>query len=230
MSDDAQKTPFVKSMEKYVSQMFSYFHETLGKSYPAVVEEVDSTNTIVTVSIQVQDDVQQFPKVKCPLINPQYIRFPIAKGQKGVIFSADAYLGGMSDIGGGVATLSQQANLTNAVFVPLGNALLSPTDDAQATVLYGPNGVVAKTSDDNQTAKMVINTEGISFYWKGQLVLQINDNGILLSHPNGVQMLRSDSPFGVQIGLAGTIIDGKIFLPHVHTNVQTGPNDTGPVG
>lgn len=144
MTDNAQKTPFQRSMNRFAEQKALSAIQITGKSLPASVVAVDGS--IVTVKFEVQSKFT-LPNVTCPLIGPEWIRYPTQIGAKGMVISADAYLGGMSGLGDGVASLGLQSNLSALVFCPFGNKNWSKTDDPNAVVIYGPNGAVIRTQD-----------------------------------------------------------------------------------
>src|ERR1700743_7474 len=123
MTDNAQKTPFQRSMNRFAEQKALSAIQITGKSLPASVVAVDGS--IVTVKFEIQANTSNspftLPNVTCPLAGPECIRYPTQSGAKGMVVSADAYLGGMSGLGGGVASLGLQANLSALVFFPFGN-------------------------------------------------------------------------------------------------------------
>jgi hypothetical protein len=61
---------------------------------------------MVTVAFELHDTPYVFPNVTIPLFGPQYIRYPMQPGDKGIVIPADTYLGGVSGQGGGVADLT----------------------------------------------------------------------------------------------------------------------------
>ena len=111
---------------------------------------VSVKGAIITVKFEITDPVLTLPNVTVPLFGPEYIRYPIQPGDKGVVFSCDAYIGGMSGLGGGVASLTQPTNLSALVFFPIGNTQWV-TVDPQAVVIYGPNGVVLRDAQSQVT-------------------------------------------------------------------------------
>jgi hypothetical protein len=164
--DDAQKNPTIKSLQLYVQAMMDHFIETLGRSLPCTVASVDETGTVVTVNIEVQDPVLQFPQVTCPVLYPKYVRYPLKKGDPGLLVPSDVYLGGVSGLGGGTATMAAQGNLSAVGFLALGGAGLSPTDDPLAQVLSGDNGVILRddgtqgTGPNASNARIQVDAKG----------------------------------------------------------------------
>jgi hypothetical protein len=153
--ENVQKTPFSKGMNGFVDTKTATFGALQGKAYPASVVSMDKTNTIATVQIEVQDDTLTYPNIVCPVFGPQFIRYPLKKGDKGLVLSADAYMGGMSGLGGGNADLTQTGNLSNLVFFPCGNADFNNASNADKVVIgQGTKGVYLQ--DDAKIARVVI--------------------------------------------------------------------------
>jgi len=145
MSGNAQKTPLGVSLNRFARGKAQDAIQNLGKSLPSSVVSV--RGSVVQVKFEIQSSFT-LPNVTIPIIGSEYVRPPIQPGCKGVVLAADAYLGGMSGIGGGVASLTPTANLTSLVFAPIGNDGWT-TVDGNAVVIYGPNGVVLKSQDGN---------------------------------------------------------------------------------
>lgn len=149
---NAQKLPLALSLNRLAERrVFDVLHNT-GKALPCTVVAV--SNSIVTVNFEIQNAPFTLPQVTCPMFGPEYIRYPTQVGDKGVVFAADAYLGGVTGLGGGVADLAIRGNLSCLVFFPVGNSGWSSTDDANLLVLYGPDGAVMRTKDS--TCKIAV--------------------------------------------------------------------------
>lgn len=216
MNENA-KTPFGDSLNRFTSGKIGDAANLIGKSFPASVIAVNPNKTIVSVKFEVKLDTP-IPMIQCPVGTSEYVRLPIQKGDKGFVIPADIYMGGMSGIGGGVATLDQQPNLTNLVWFPCGNIDFSDRGDNDMLVGYGPDGVVL--SDKDKVIEFRLSKQdGLIIKWHGQTLMTINNSGVSLGFQN----------FGIDINGSGTIIDGVNFLPHQHNNVQNGPNNTGAV-
>jgi hypothetical protein len=154
MSGNAQKTPFVKSLNDFVEEKGRVANQLLGKAFPASVVSVDETNTIVTIKFEMQSDIFTLPQVTCPVFGPRYIRYPLQPGDKGLVLPSDFYLGGMSGLGGGTAQFEQQSNLSNLVFFPIGNTDFEPVDDPTLVDINGPEGVALY--DDEETVIVIL--------------------------------------------------------------------------
>lgn len=157
MADNVQKTPFAYSINRFGAKKARDAISILGKSLPASVVSV--TGSIVKIKFELTSPFT-LPQIVVPLWGPEYIRYPTQVGDKGFVIPADAYLGGMSGLGGGIADLALLANLSALVFVPIGNSNWTATDDPNATVIYGPNGVVLRTQDSS--VKIVLTPSGIA--------------------------------------------------------------------
>lgn len=216
---DNLKTPLGDNLNRFVSGKTQDISNLAGKSLPASVVAVDPTGTIVTVKIEIQS-TQQFPQVTCPVGCSQWLRHPVQAGDKGLLVAADAYMGGMSGLGGGVATLAQLPNLTTLVWFPVGNAnftALRP-EEQNKPLINGPQGVFLK-STGNEIEFDLDKDNGLIIKWRGQPLVALNGEGISLTL-NG---------HGIQITNDGTFIDGVKFLTHEHSGVTPGSGNTGPV-
>jgi hypothetical protein len=138
----AQKTPLSRTLSLYVDGMIRKEIDKLGRALPCQVVSVDGA--VVTVSFQIAG--VQIPQVEMPLFGPEYIRYPIQANDLGVCFPVDTYIGQVSGLGSGQASLTRRANLSTLVFFPIGNANWSAVDP-DAVTIYGPNGVVLRDSD-----------------------------------------------------------------------------------
>lgn len=194
---DGLKNPLMESMNRVSIQRASDALELQGMALPCHVTAVQGQ--IVTVAFDVVTD-QTLPSVTIPVAASPYFWQPVQIGDKGVTVPADAYLGGVSGLGGGTAQLAQQpANLTALVFVPVANKAATVPDSAQA-VVQGANGVLLRALT-------------------GSTKIDITPDGITLS-AGGHEIV---------IGAAGVVIDGKTFLTHQHLGVQTGSGESGGV-
>lgn len=144
MPDNALKTPFGKRINELATERAQNEILLSGRALPCTV--VSGNGRFVVVNFEVQSQFT-LPQMQVPVASAEYFRAPIGPGCRGFVTSADYYLGGMSGLGGGVATLAAQGNLSNLVFVPIGNTGW-PDVPAGFAVVYGPEGVILRTSDD----------------------------------------------------------------------------------
>jgi hypothetical protein len=198
VADNAQKTPFGQSLNRWGTAVAQSAIEVLGKSLPAIVSKV--AGAIVTVNYQVTGK-QVLSQVSMPVLGSRYLRLPFRAGAKGMTISADAYLGGMSGQGGGTADLTQQGNLATSAWSPVGSTDW-PSVDPNTTVIVGESGGVLIKDSEIGSSTLAITGSSITLSAGGHTVV---------------------------INATGVVIDGKIFLLHEHTLVQTGTSDSGPV-
>jgi hypothetical protein len=147
MTNHALKKAFAQSIHPFAQKKALDQIQLTGKALPCSVVSVQGA--IITVKFEIQD-IYTLPNVTVPLFGPIYIRYPIQKGDKGMVIPADAYLGGMSGLGGGTANLTRRGNLSALVFLPIANTDWA-TVDPQSVTIYGPNGVVLRDTDSHTT-------------------------------------------------------------------------------
>jgi hypothetical protein len=193
---NAQKLPLQRSLSDIARVRAGNRVATTGKTYPCSVTAVHGS--IVTVKFEINQPPFTLPPATMPVFGPEYIRYPIQVGCKGMAIAADAFIGAMSGLGTGVADLSEQPNLSALMFMPVGNVDFSPVD-GQAIVLYGPNGCVLKAMSGLANITLTPN----------QITLSVGSVSIVIDGSN-------------------VTIQGKPFLPHTHGGVVTGgANTTG---
>lgn len=179
MPNDAQKLPLSRTMEQWGGRKWQAAQDLLGKSLPASVVKVVSSG-IVTVKFELANVPFTLPQITVPFLGSEFVRIPIQVGMLGWVMSADAYLGGVSGLGGGTADLSPLPNLANLVFSPVGNSAWSATDNPNAVVIYGPDGAIVRTVD--KSSMLTVTKEENSWLSpatapvtiKGNLVVQGN--------------------------------------------------------
>ncbi|QXY99488.1 hypothetical protein [Enterobacter hormaechei] len=143
-----QKLNFGRNMNRFAEQKFQEAFQAAGKILPASI--VEQKGKMVTVSFELTDTPYVFPQVTIPLFGPQYIRYPMQPGDKGIVIPADTYLGGVSGQGGGIADLTPPANLSALVFLPISNTEWENVDGNVVTI-YGPEGVTIRDQGSNTT-------------------------------------------------------------------------------
>jgi len=190
-----QKTPFARTITNKVQNEIADAGQLDHQSLPCRVIAVQPSGS-VTVAFEIAGPIA-LPSVTIPQEISRYWRPPTQVGDKGVARAADAYLGGVSGLGGGVAQyMRKDANLSNLVFSPISNASF-PTVDGNANVLTAPNGAVIK--DDTGASVFTLTPTSITMSCGGHSIV---------------------------ISSAGVVIDGKAFLTHVHGGVSFGGSDT----
>lgn len=210
-----QKTPLSRTLNLFAQKKAFDEIEKRGKALPGIVESV--AGAIITVDFQVSGVT--LPKVAMPLFGPEYIRYPIQKGDKGVAFPADVYLGGMSGLGGGTADTTLRGNLSTLVWFPVANKAWTapPGSDANTLAMYGKAALLLLDSIANHgSVKLTASNIVITF---GTATITLNSSSITLA--KGSSSIVIDS--------SGVKIMGKDFLTHAHLGVQTGVGTSGPV-
>lgn len=142
------KLNFASSMNRFAERKIENALQKSGKVLPASV--VKQTGNMITVSFELRDIPYVLPQVTIPLFGPQYIRYPMQPGDKGIVIPADTYIGGVSGQGGGIADMTPPANLSALVFLPISNTEWQGVD-GQVVTVYGPEGVTLRDSSSNTT-------------------------------------------------------------------------------
>lgn len=211
---DSLKLPLALSLNDFARKKVFDQLQIEGKALPATVVSV--AGSIVTVEFAVTS-LYTLPQITCPLFGPEYIRYPIQKNCRGVVFAADVYMGGMSGLGGGTADLSQRANLTTLVFFPCGNVDFFEVDP-NALVAYGPNGVVLR--DQGGASTLTLTPTDLTT--NTPETVTINAGTSITLNVGGINIV---------INSEGVFIQGILWLPHTHGGVVTGgANTTGVTG
>lgn len=222
----AQKTPLSWSLPALVDKKIREYIGQLGSSLPGHVLAVNGA--IVTVAFDVTPGVL-LPQVTLPLAGPEYVRMPIRAasddyaGDLGVCMPINAYIGATSGLGTASQTSLAQANLSNLVWFPIGNKNWSEVDP-NAVTLYGPNGVV--TRDTESKSVTTLTPDGITTTTQGTYDVTSNDDASISADTS---LTLTGGGHSIVISDAGVEIDGVLFLPHTHSLVQTGGDDSGPV-
>jgi len=192
------KNPLGSSLNDLARQAALQAINQAGAALPCSVVEVVSSG-IVTVKFEVNAAPYTLPQVTIPIEYPEYIRYPIKVGDNGMVFPADARLGGITGLGSGIPSLNKPGNLSALSFVWLGNTGWSPADDPQAVVIYGPHGAIIR--DTGANCVMTVAPSGVTISGvAGSLVTTGN-----ISAGNG-----ASGTFTAQTGQVITVQDGII--------------------
>jgi hypothetical protein len=175
MSGNAQKTPFAATINRFAEKKVADAIALLGKALPASVVSV--AGSIVTVKFEMNAAPFTLPQVTVPIAGPEWIRFPTQAGDKGVVFPASVEIGNISGLAEVTPDWTAPASLSALTFFPIGNKTWSVTDDSNAVVVYGPNGVVLRTRDG--AAKITISSTSIIANFNGKK-FTLNSSGLTL--------------------------------------------------
>jgi|SRR5581483_1028319 len=234
MADNAQKTPIARSLEAFGHRKVLGVLAQVGKALPASV--VSRVGQIVTVKFEITttpNSPYTLPPITVPLVGSQYVRLPIQPGELGMVMTADAYLGGMTGLGGGTADLSRHANLSCLVWTPLANKNWTPAIDDDSLELIGPNGVILH--NNAKTAILKVTTAECSWTPPPGIPIQLNGNVVLngnLQINGSIQNLTGGTYAG-DLKTSGNVIAGvgtgdQVGLKtHTHGGVSTGSGTSG---
>lgn len=205
-TSNAQKTHLGRTLNRFAERKVAEAIQLTGRGLPCSVVSV--AGSIVTVKFEVNAAPFTLPNVTVPVGMPEYIRLPLQAGDKGVVLSADAYLGGVSGLGGGTADLSLRANLSCLIFFPIGNANWSAAVDANALCLYGPDGAIIYSTDKTAMLK-VTKTENS---WTAPIAAPATIKGDLVVEGNikfsGALQATDGSTYGGNIQTTGSVLAG----------------------
>lgn len=212
MADSYIKKPLGQSLNDLSTKRAEDAIQLLGKALPATVASVNKAGTIVTVKFEMAAIPFTLPQVKMPVLTTEYFRAPIQVGCRGFVIPGDAYLGGVSGLGGGTADLTTQSNLGSLVFAPIGNMDFQNVDGNVATV-YGPAGVTLRTQDS--AVRLLLTPSGVTILVGGGTVA-VTAGGVAIS--------------GLTVTVTGgdVIADGISLKTHRHGGVQAGSGTSGP--
>ena len=244
MADNAYKKQLGQSLNALSTERALNEIYRTGQGLPCHVTtvQVGADNcAVVTVQFDMTDIPFTLPSVSMPVFGPEYVRYPIQIGDKGMAVSADAYIGGVSGLGGGTADLTRRANLTTLVFMPMGNVAWSNVDPNAVTV-NGPNGVVTRDAQSKSVTTLTpqgittqtvggigVNADqDISERALGQILIQAGTSMLLKAGTNLTMQdaNHSTSPSGMNAAWAALV---AWINTHDHTNGNAGANTGAPV-
>ncbi|HED1419968.1 TPA: hypothetical protein R4S64_001950 [Kluyvera georgiana] len=143
-----KKLSFAGNMNSFTENKIASASQMAGKILPGSV--VSRSGNMITVQVLLRDTPYVIPHLTVPLFGPEYIRYPMQPGDKGILIPADTYLGGISGLGGGTANLTTPANLSALTFLPISNTEWESADPNVLT-MYGPEGVTIRDKKSNST-------------------------------------------------------------------------------
>ncbi|ENF1920433.1 hypothetical protein ABQI47_005748 [Klebsiella michiganensis] len=222
-----QRLNFAKSMNNFAEEKIAEAMQLVGKVLPATI--VRQSGKMVTVSFSLTNIPFTLPQVTIPLFGPQYVRYPMQPGDRGIVIPADTYIGGMSGLGGGVADLTQPANLSALVYLPISHTEWQDVD-GQVVTVYGPEGVTLRDSGSNTTFilkpdSIAISTPDSFTVTVGGTVFSLTAGRWSLSGDAGhlQDSVASTSPAIMHAGWESLV---AWLNSHEHSNGNDG-NDTG---
>ncbi|WP_145482023.1 hypothetical protein [Yersinia rohdei] len=221
----SNKLNFNRNITQFAENKISEAMESAGKVLPVTV--ISQSGKMVTVSFNLTNIPYTLPQVTIPIFGPQYIRYPMQPGDRGIVIPADTYIGGVSGQGGGTADLTPPANLSALVFLPISNTEWDSVD-GQVLTLYGPEGVTIRDAGSNTT--FLLTPESITIATPTQFKVTVGSTVLTLT--SGMWSLSgeagkledataSTSPAIMHDGWAGLV---AWCNSHVHTNGNGGAN------
>lgn len=211
MSDFSRKIPLHDQINQASTKRALDEIHKRAKSLPCSVVSVDGA--IVTVKFEVETGYT-LPNTAMPVATSTYERVPIQVGDMGAAIAIDTYLGAVSGLGGGIATLTQRGNLSTLFFQPMGSSSWD-SEDGTLYVLQGPNGTLMQ-SMDGSTSVLVDKRNGIKVTTEGKDISLSNGSGKL-------------DITGGDVKVTGTFYVNDVeFMGHTHTNGNEG-SPTGSV-
>lgn len=213
------KTPIAASINTFTDKKVNDGLQSIGKSLPCSVVAVNGA--LVTVKFEINSNFT-LPMVTVPVATSFYVREPTQVGDKGMVISADTYLGGVSGQGNGVASLVQQGNLSSLVFQPLGNSSWAASPDSNAVLLQGTNGVILRDLNGDNTLTANPTTTTIKI---GSATFTFSDSGLNIS-VGGTTIAINGS--GITVSGGDVVANSVSLETHVHSGVQPGTGVSGP--
>lgn len=227
MSDNFAKLWVQRSANQLAINRARQAIENMGRALPCRVVKV--TGSIVTVAFEVNAAPFTLPNITIPKAESNWIRMPTQIDDFGMTMPADAYLGGVSGLGGGVATLTRPGNLSALVFVPVSNSGSGPIDQNAAQV-QGPNGAIIRTTTGT-TSEIVTNTSGTTVTFGANTVV-VNETETALNYGTTSLVLNASGitmTFGastIVFNGSGLSINGALYETHTHPYLPGGGDET----
>jgi hypothetical protein len=231
MADNARKTPLVHSLNAFADKKILNAIQNLGKALPCSVVSV--SGAIITVKFEVVTDYT-LPQVAIPLFGPEYIRYPIKKGDLGVCLPMDTHIANITGMGDTSTSLSSQpGNLSALVFLPVANTAWS-TVDINAVTIYSPNGVVLR--DDKSKSTFILTPANIVMVAQNQVqitsggcVITMKSDGTFLISGNTVTVKDSSHLTSPSIMNAAWLAMVTWLNAHEHTSSSLGSPTSPPI-
>lgn len=225
---NGQRTPQGRSLNLWARQKVMDQLQKTGQALPCSV--VSAAGAIITVNFEILSDYP-LPQIEVPLFGPQYARYPMQEGEKGVVFAIDAQIGAMCGLGTGTADLAQPSNLGALVFMPIGNKDWFAVD-GKYLVLYGADGGGVIVQDIAKKSSITVTEDGIACVGQNSFTAQVGNADVTLTTSSAVLAFGSNT---ITVNSSGIAIEGQLtingvqYALHQHSDVTNGPDDTGPL-
>lgn len=158
MADNALVTPQVFKLPRAIDSRTQDKEQKSQRLVPVTVTKVKGEGQITVKTEMQSGSPWALPSMTIPGAYSQWGRPPIAEGDKGYAVSGDYNLSGQSQ-GGSVANFHYDANLTNAVFMPISSTKWPkrPNGDMTSYWINGPGGAIL--SDMNGTHSVQVDVK-----------------------------------------------------------------------
>lgn len=222
-----KKLSFAGNMNNFAANKIAQAQLMAGKVLPAAV--VERNGNMVVIQVLLRNVPYVVPHLTVPLFGPEYIRYPMQPGDKGILIPADTYLGGISGLGGGTADLTQPANLSALTFLPISNTEWEGVDPNVLT-MYGPEGVTLRDSGSNTT--FLLTPDSVTIVTPEQFKVTVGGTAFTLTGTSWAltgqsgTIQDSDASTSPSIMHAGWQSLLEWANSHKHSN-GNGGNDTG---
>jgi hypothetical protein len=194
-----QKTPIGPSLSRIGMEAAATAIQQFGRALPCTVVSV--SGQMVTVKFEVNTTFT-LPTITIPILGSQWLRIPVQPGDAGMTVACDTYLGGISGLGGGVASMTPRLNMTALAFVHVSQTTWPASPNPNAAWINGPDGVVL--SDTGKTTFVTLTP--------GEVVIQAGGN----------TWTFNSTGFTMASGVVAE------FHDHLYTPGTGNPTDTGP--
>jgi hypothetical protein len=201
-----QKTPIGPSLSRIGMEAAATAIQQFGRALPCTVVSV--SGQMVTVKFEVNTTFT-LPTITIPILGSQWLRIPVQPGDAGMTVACDTYLGGISGLGGGVASMTPRLNMTALAFVHVSQTAWPASPNPNAAWVNGPDGAIL--SDTAMTTSVVVDPTA----------------GTITFKAGGKTWTMSSAGFTMASGVVAEFHD-HLYTPGTGTPTDTGPPLQGP--
>lgn len=231
MADNYTKLWLQKTTNKAAINRAKQVIQQTGRALPCRVVSVNGA--LVTVAFEVNAAPLTLPNITIPKAESPWVRMPTQVGDKGLTVPSDVFLGGVSGLGSGTATLAPVGNLAALVFLPVSNKN-SPPIDQNAAQVQGPNGAIIRTTTGTES-QIVTDQNGTTVTYGSNTITINNSEIVLTAGGSSITINSAGIAFhGAVTGDSTATFTGDVtgsgtsLHTHVHSGVQSGGSNSGP--